>query len=181
MSTAFPLTHGSDVPYGLMHESECKQQLSFAYIQAIATAARCSFEKRGVDYQGVDGTVHQTAPHDLLDTVAVDVQMKATSQDILRDDHLAFSLEKKYHEQLRSTRRQNPVILVVMIVPRNLEDWLTQSEDAINVAHAAYWMSIRNAPEIDTDSTTLHVPRKNLFGVDQLLGILARVGRGEQP
>lgn len=173
--------HPSGVPYGSLFESECKQQLSLAYVRAVATAARCSVEEIAVDYQTVDLTIRQSAPHQLWDEALLDVQLKCTSQDVLRDAHLAFPLEKKHYDALRNTRRYTPAILVVMIVPPALEGWIHQDEESLRVSRAAYWTSLRGQPEIATKSTTVHVPRTNLFTTEQLLLMLSRIGNGGLP
>jgi hypothetical protein len=177
--TAFPDVHQSGVPYGQLHDTSCKEQISIAYAQAVTSAARCSLENIRVDYQGIDATIRQSAQHDLLDTVSLDVQLKCTASGALTTDHLAFSLDKAKYDKLRNTRRLDDAILIVMLVPPNLEAWLKQSHSTLELAHAAYWVNLRGMPDIGSaGSTTVHLPRTNLFNVEQLLGMLARIGSG---
>jgi hypothetical protein len=176
---AFPDVHHSGVPYGQLHDTSCKEQISIAYAQAVTSAARCSLENIRVDYQGIDATIRQSAVHSFLDTVALDVQLKCTASPQLNSQHLSYSLDKPKYDKLRSTKRLDDAILVVMLVPENLEAWIKQSHSTLELAHAAYWLNLRGMPDIGSaGSTTLHLPRTNLFNVEQLLGMLARIGDG---
>lgn len=178
-ASTFPSTHASGVPYGQLYESACKEQVSLAYAHAVATAARCSLEVVKVDHQTVDATVRQTAVHDLWDLVTLDIQMKCTSQKkIVKADHIAFPIDTKYYDQLRSTRRQGDIILVVMIVPPEIDKWVRQTETDLHLSHVAYWVSLRGMPDVSTESTTVRIPRTNVFDVEQLLRILSCIGRG---
>lgn len=177
----FPTVHASGLPYGQLAANNCREQLSIAYAHAVTTAARCTLEDIKVDYQTVDAVIRQTADHAVYDVAAIDVQLKATSQDILKEGHLAYSLETKYYDALRSPRRMNPVILVVMLLPAGLDQWIVQDEDHLRLHRSAYWISLRDMPPVQTESTTIHIPRSQKFDVEQLLGILSRVGDGGYP
>ncbi len=179
--SSFPTVHASGHLYGHLFDHQCREQLSVAYVHAVTTAARCALEEIKVDYQTVDATINQTAPHQFYDKSKLDVQLKCTSRDILKSDHVAYSLEEKYYDELRSTRRYNPIILIVLIVPPTLEEWLVQEEEGLRLHRAAYWMSLRGEPEIDRRSTTVHIPRSNIFNVEQLLDIMTRIGNGGMP
>ncbi|UQX89200.1 DUF4365 domain-containing protein [Jatrophihabitans telluris] len=152
-------------------------------MRAVVTAARCSYEQIDVDYQTVDASIRQTANHYVFSSAQVDVQLKCTSQDVVKDDHVAFSIEKKYFDKLRDTRRYEKIILVVMVVPTNLEDWLIQDDDRLILHKSAYWMSLHGEPALTdpNQSTTLHIPKAQRFDVEQLLGILSRIGNGKMP
>jgi hypothetical protein len=46
--------------------------------------------------------------------------------------------------------------------------------------YCGYWVSLRDRPETSNQNTvTVHLPRKNTFGVAGLTELMARVGRRE--
>ena len=87
-----------------MTENEQKQQFSIAYIQAVAARAGYACQANLVDDDSVDvtlaasGWVHNTV---VLRSPRLEVQLKATAQNILRPDHLAFPLPLKNYNDLR--------------------------------------------------------------------------------
>ncbi|WP_176832286.1 DUF4365 domain-containing protein [Geodermatophilus sp. DSM 45219] len=168
-----------------MPETALKEQLSLAYVQAVATAAACTVEEVRVDYSGIDVTIKQEQPaHTLYDYPEVDLQLKCTSQaSLIRPNYLAWSLDRKKYDHLRAVKVLVPRILVVMACPSDFTTWVDQDDQRLTVAHAAYWMSLRGAealPETQ-DSKVVHAPRSQPFNVEQLLGIMARIGEGGTP
>ncbi len=180
-ATQFPTEHASGALYGELDPNECRQQLSYAYVHAVATAARCHLNRPSVDYQTIDATVGQTGRHSRIEMPKVDLQLKCTSKGVLKDQYLHYQLEKKYYDALRSTMRGDDIILVVMLVPTEIEDWLLQAEPSLILHKAAYWISLRDAPPILSESKTVKIPRSNVFNVEQLLEILGRIGSGGHP
>jgi hypothetical protein len=168
-------------PYGSLHQTECKQQFSLAFTHAIAAAARCTINNLEVDVERVDYTVRQRASHRKYTSAQVDVQMKCTEQDVLKDDGVHWSLSRDHYDYLRDPRTINAQILVVLLVPPLQEEWLQADSEGMLLRRAAYWMCLQGADAVDTQSTTVVLPRANVFNVEQLLEILQRVGDGGKP
>ncbi|MEV6711891.1 DUF4365 domain-containing protein [Lentzea sp. NPDC051208] len=182
MTAIFPTVHPSGAPFGSLHPNHCKEQISIAYAHAVVTAARCKLDHIKIDNNSVDAVVMQEAEHELLDGVELDIQLKCTAQrDRVRDDHVAWPLEQTNHNQLASERRYNKAILVVMVVPERVEEWVTQSEDSLQLVRCAYWVGMTGQPLTDNQSKTVRLPKSNVFNVEQLLGILQRVADGGRP
>lgn len=175
-------THLEDgTPYGQLHQVNCKEQFSLAYAHAVVTAARCKVSELKVDDERVDFTVRQVANHDVFDGAAFDVQMKCTSQDVLRDDGVHWTLDTNHYDDLRSPRVYTPKILVVLVVPDDLDEWFEHSTDNTVLRKAAYWVSLRGAPPATGATKTVTLPAANHFNVPGVLGILSRVGNGGLP
>lgn len=164
-----------------MTENEQKQQFSFAYVHAVASRAGITCQIQVVDFDsvdvilGADGWVHKEA---VLRSPRLEVQLKATSQDVLRSDHLTFTLPRKNYDDLRE-RSLIPRLLVVLLMPGDLEEWLQQSEAQMLLRRAAYWLSLRGMPQVETTTVTVHLPRANLFTAVQLRELMERVSREE--
>ena len=186
MTTTTPWgpTHLPDgTPYGKLHETACKEQFSLAYAHAIALAARCTLHGITPDVERVDFTVRQVADHNLYEAAQIDVQMKCTSQSVMLNDGVHWTLDVDHYDHLRSGKVYNPKILVVLLVPTNLKDWLDHSADRAILKQCAYWVSLRGLPAVPAtqQTRTVVLPPTQPFDVPNLLGILKRVGDGGPP
>ena len=154
-----------------MTENEQKQQLSVAYVHAVAARAGYACQVVNVDDDSVDlqlaarGRVHETA---VLRSPRIDVQLKATTRRILKDGHLAFSLPLKNYNDLREESLV-PRLLVVLLLPPDETRWLEQTEEEMISRHCAYWSSLLGREETENDTAvTVHVPRQQQFTVTSL-------------
>jgi hypothetical protein len=167
-----------------MTENEQKQQLSVAYIHAVAARAGYACQATIVDDDSVDMTIaakgwvhHQS----VLRSPRLEVQLKASSQDILRDDHVAFPLPVKNYEELRCDTLI-PRLLVVFHLPEKAGEWLEQNEDRMITRRCAYWLSLLGSPDTkNKTNVTVHLPRANCLTVESLRGIMEAVSRKERP
>jgi hypothetical protein len=108
-----------------MDENEQKQQLSIAYLHAVASAAGFACQPPAVDNDSVDrtlvarGWLHSKA---IFRSPKIDVQMKSLSREHLREHEtaLTFRLNRKNYDELRH-RAQVPRLLVVLLLPRQRE------------------------------------------------------------
>ena len=108
-------------------------------------------------------------------------QAKATSQDVLGDQHVAFRLNKKNYNDLCDPSVTVPIILVVFLMPEDINDWLTHSSDELVLRRCAYWTSLRGKPETDQQTKTVHIPTVKMFDQSQLAGMWSRVKNGGLP
>ena len=167
-----------------MTENEQKQQLSFAYLHAVAARAGFTVDRPSTDYESVDaivgtaGEVH--GGHVFHASPRIEVQLKATSSDCLRDEHVAFELEVKNYNDLRK-KSLIPRFLVVLLLPADEQQWLSQTEEELVARRCAYWESLSGRPDTDnTSSVTVHLPRTQQLTVDALRQLMIRVDQGEQ-
>ena len=86
----------------------------------------------------MDYTVRQATNHRRYSSTQVDVQMKCTERDVLRDDGVHFKIERDHYDKLRDVKTYNHKILVVLLVPDLLSDWLTMDTDAMVLRRCAY-------------------------------------------
>lgn len=132
-----------------------KEEFSYAYISAVASTAGYSFQiaPRPLDMVGVDVTITGLVFPGSRRRTRLDLQLKCTSQDILDNENIKFPLEiKNYNELINSNPNDDPLLLVVVLVPEKVEDWLRQSETELCLRRCAYWVSLRGQPE-STNST----------------------------
>jgi hypothetical protein len=181
--TVWGPTHTPDgVPYGTLHETAVKQEFSLAYAHAVSAAARCTFEPVRVDVERVDFVIRQVANHLQHTNAMVDVQIKCTSQDVLKEDGVHWPLDIAHYDDLRDPKVYTPKILVVVVVPDEFLEWFEHAPEQAVLRHGAYWTSLRGMPEsTNAAKKTVVLPRDQVFDVPALLGILKRVGDGDLP
>ena len=113
-----------------------------------------------MDRNGVDAVVKpiEGAP------IAMDVQMKSAARDIRIHDGatLSFRLDTRTYDRLRRTDAMFPQLLVVLEMPQDRHEWLEVMPPLV-LRNAAYWCSLRGRPPVDTASTAVHIPSRNLF------------------
>lgn len=157
------------------------EEFSHAYIHAVASVVGCDVARANVDHDSVDITIKKRGGEGKYKSPQIDAQVKCTSQqDIINERHISFPLKIKNYNDLREEFRCTPVILIVVLVPEEIDYWLTQDEERLALAHCGYWMSLRGYPETaNTASKTVYVPRSQIFSVDELDAMMRRVSDGE--
>ncbi len=154
-----------------------KEQLSFAYIEAIASAAKFAVIQRSKDVGSVDLEI---APFGSTSSFPlVFMQLKCTAdQTIIHKDAIHFPLQKNNFTALRQEKGVAK-ILVVMIVPNEEQHWVVNDESCLTMRRSAYWRCLYDEPESENkDSITVKLPRRNLFTTGALKMIMDRVEQG---
>ena len=156
-----------------------KELFSFAYINAVAARVGFEMSLKRLDHDGVDGRLES------LDAPArqINFQAKSTSRnEVWKGDHIAFELPITNYDQLRDTEATVPAILIVVLLPADPADWLTHTEDQLCLRRCAYWLSLRDEPEVSNrNSKTVHIPTANMFDQHQLVSMLSRFYRRQGP
>jgi len=165
-----------------MTDNEQKQQLSMAYIHAVAARAGFACEYPRIDNDSVDlGICAQGRVHDraVVRSPRIEVQVKATADDKLANGHLAFPLPIKNYNDLRK-KTMVPRLLVVLQLPDNPDEWLNVTEEQMISRRCAYYRSLLDEPSTENRETiTVHLPRENVLTVSAITGLMERISRGE--
>lgn len=166
-----------------MELNDRKEQFSNAYSQAVASVAGFGMYKPAPDV-GIDWGISGYGENGTAKSPRLEVQLKCTAATIPNSDDFSFALKLKTYNDLRAERVDLtvPRILVVFLVPDDIESWLEQSEENLIMRHCGYWASLRGMDEVEnTSSVTVHLPRSNLFTVDALNSIMQGIGDGDWP
>lgn len=151
-----------------------KAALSFAYIAAVAARAGYSCDRPYDDVDSVDANIR--AGGDMRPQL--DVQLKATAVPTWKDDGLHFQLSKKNYDDLRM-RRLVPIILVVFELPSEEKDWMACSKECLVLRHSAWWLSLFEYPEIQTDTRIVKLPKNQRLEPSSLTNLMVQVREGE--
>jgi len=156
-----------------------------AYIHLVACTAGCTFAFReDGDALGIDITImgFKELEQGIIIPIPIDVQVKSTSRSMMAEQYIHYDLKVKNYNELRVEQYGSPRILIVVVVPDDPGSWLDQSEELLVLRNcAAYWMSLRGAPETtNTSSIRVDVPRANLLTTESLAGLLHVISEGER-
>ncbi|MEG3956266.1 DUF4365 domain-containing protein [Microcoleus sp. herbarium2] len=165
-----------------MEINQQKEQFSNIYLQAVTTVAGYSVYKPFVDDDSVDWGVAAKGGTGPIRAPRLELQLKSTSRDIQDDTSIRYPLKLKNYDDLRMDNFAIPRILVVVLIPKTPEDWLTQSETKLCIRGCGYWISLRGMPETpNTNSVNVTIPKTNQFTVAALQSIMERISQGVQP
>jgi hypothetical protein len=164
-----------------------KEKFSEAYVLAVAATAGYSTYKYNLDDDSVDlGIAARTIPQPngtiVTRSPRLEVQLKCTASPIPSSNHISFSLKVKNYNDLKATDFVIPRILVVVLVPDNVTDWIQHSEAEMCIRRCGYWVSLRGEPATNnTTNIKIEIPRQNLFTVQALQAIMQRLAQGGLP
>ncbi|MCX5535107.1 DUF4365 domain-containing protein [Streptomyces sp. NBC_00006] len=113
-----------------------KEQISRAYVHALASQGGYTIGEWNVDKDGVDVTLRDSG-------LMVDFQLKCTQSPRSIRGGYSFDLDIETYDKLRSTERSAPGHLVLLVVPPNLDLWVTHHVDSLVLACHGYWACLR--------------------------------------
>lgn len=166
----------------MMPTSHRQEALSLAYIRAIAAQCGTSMEERGKDY-GIDLTLREILRINgrYMDSIAIDVQAKSTTQANITDRSVTFDLRIKNYNDLRIRKPPVPRILVLLVLPKSTRSWVNQDEDELILRRCAYWVSLRGRRSIANHrKVRIRISRQNVFSPDALRSMMSRIRKGER-
>ena len=164
-----------------MDINQQKEQFSNAYIQAVASVAGYSLYRPDVDDDSVDLGIAARGGTGPILSPRLELQLKCTSREILDSASVKYPLNLKNYNDLRINTLV-PRILVVVLVPDNLNEWLQQSEQELCIRYCGYWVSLRGQTATrNTTAVTVELPRSDRFTVEAIRGIIGRISLGGVP
>jgi hypothetical protein len=108
----------------------------------------------------------------------VDLQLKSTTRALESDTEIRHDLDVTTYEDLREEMDNCPRLLVLLVLPDEEEQWLEQSPEQLILRRCVYWQSLTGSPPTSASSTVrIAIPRINIFSVEAIRQILARLQR----
>jgi hypothetical protein len=165
----------------LMDISQQKEQFSITYIRAVTSVAGYSLYRPEVDDDSIDLGIVARGGVGTVSSPRLELQLKCTAKNIIDKKYIRYPLNLKNYNDLK-VHPLVPRILVVVLVPKNLADWLKQTEEELCLRYCAYWISLRGMPETENaTNVTIEIPRSNQFTVEALQAIIQRISFGDLP
>ena len=173
-----------DVVRGQIPQSQSMETLQIGYLHAVAAAAGCTLARPDPD-RGIDWYVsheHDLHTHDPSPTISV--QLKSTSRlsPNPSGETFPFPLKREHLRKLAASPvTPVPRLLVVMIIPRDIADWVSVRPDHMALRHCSYWANLEGHAITAATTTTVRVKTHNVFGDVALGWIMRQVGAGVTP
>ena len=150
------------------------EQLSLAYIRAVAADAGYQVHRPETDFDSVDGFLTS----DVGGRARIDFQAKATTRDIVQAGSIRFPLPIKNYDDLRADTMV-PRILIVLLMPECDDNWLAQTDEKLCLRRCTYWLSLAGMPpSSNASSVTVHIPVANAFDRTQLDDLMNNAASG---
>lgn len=169
----------------MITEQHREEQLSRAYVHAVAAHAGLIWEPSSVDY-GVDGTLREVIEFNgrrMCSGHSLDVQLKATTDWSIRDGSIVYDLEAKAYNDLVERFKEprgTPMVLVVLCLPKDDAQWLNVSHDQLIVQHSCYWCRFGGDRTENTTTRRIEIPRRNILDTDAVSALLEKVAKGDE-
>jgi hypothetical protein len=164
--------------------NQSKERFSEAYVRAVVAAAGMHVEPRTVDVDSIDGSILYTGELNGVFSPQIGFQLKCTASEAARTTpaEFSFTLPVKNYNELRVSNTTIPRILIIVVVPTEIRDWVIHSDDALLVKRCAYWRSLEGVtPTGNLSSKTVSISKSQSLTVDALKQMMSNVAGGGSP
>ena len=164
------------------------EDMSVAYLTALCANNGFTLMKEEHDNDGVDRTVKCTGKPSIdckRKSPKLDVQLKSaySPSNIKKnpDGSISFKLEVKNYNILVDTERITPIILVVLYMCEDENQWLEQTTDYLKIKKCAYWISLEGwDPSENKDKITITIPANHILSKESLHELMMKVANEEK-
>jgi len=155
-----------------MTAEQQKEQFSIAYVRAVAAAAGVNIYKPEVDDDSVDIGFCTRIVRERMQRPKLEAQLKCTVGVAEDEVEFRFPLKVKNYNDLRDDDIV-PRLLILVVVPAEVDGWLHQTPEQMVLRKSAYWVRLTGLPETtNTTTVTVPVPKNQLFDVTALRRLL---------
>jgi hypothetical protein len=174
-----PKSVGLTAERGEVAVTASMEKLQDAYLGAIAAAAGCEVSKPEPD-PSLDWTIgHKSKKHTHVRTAKIDVALKSTHQTAPDDNgEFSFTIKNEHLEVLAEEALYYPRLLVVMLLPKDVDSWVWSRTNWMIMRHSMYWANLRGIQATGQTRTNVRVPYKQRLDAPELCRILHHVGSG---
>jgi hypothetical protein len=159
-----------------MTDEQQKEQFSIAYIAAVAAAAGINRYGHEVDEDSIDMGFSVKSIAGVAQPPRLEAQLKCVTQLASDDRAFRYPLKVKNYNELVG-KHAVPRILIVVLIPSAVSDWLTQDQESLVLRRCGYWVSLRDLPASENlSAVTVEIPRDQVFSVDALRTLLGMGG-----
>jgi len=162
-----------------------QEQLSRAYFSAVVAYAGHIFQPASEMDYGVDGSVKQikiTNKRRYESGHCFDVQLKATTAWEIDTGYIVYDVEAKTYNDL-SRRflepRATEIVLAVLCLPENKDEWLKISQDKLVLKKCCYWCQLKEGLTKNKSKKRIRIPLCNILSPESIEQLLNKVEKGE--
>lgn len=164
------------------------EDMSVAYLRALCAANGYTLKGEEHDNDGVDITVKcKGRPSEDCVKVSptLDVQLKSSSSPNLitlnEDGSITYKLEVKNYNTLIDSNRITPIILIVLLMNEDEDNWIEQTLDYLKLTKCAYWISLKGREYSDNAGRkTIVIPSDHVLTKECLRELMIKVAKEEE-
>ncbi|MFT0899513.1 DUF4365 domain-containing protein [Candidatus Methanoprimaticola sp. MG2] len=158
--------------------NQIKEELSFAYLRQICAYIGAGIEYAGkqMDNSGVDVIISLPRGEGHPIPLHLDVQLKGTSTPKYdREGHLAYKIDKKLFDDLSSKKKCSPWLLFVLILPQDVEGWISIEEKELIARGSMLWYDATGqVTKPNKKNITVKIPLSNKVDENSLYHLLIK-------
>jgi hypothetical protein len=169
----------------MLPETKIEENLSFAYISAIAADAGIIVrDYSNADY-GMDGKFAEVANEDgnsCRETgFGIEFQLKASTNVTHRDGSIYYELKVKNYKDLIKTNIGMARILIVYSLPNDRSQWLSADANQLVLRECAWWVSLKGKPVTEnTAKKTISIPETQRLDSAELIRLIDLIKVGDE-
>jgi hypothetical protein len=133
----------------------------------------------------IDWTVSGAGADNTTKDPRLDIQVKSTDRERLESGECSYSIDRSLFDWARKPRNllDVPRVIVLVRVPENVDHWMAQTDDELVTKHCAYWVCLRDQPELPVDQgqKAVHFPAANKFDVNGLTELMSNIREDNWP
>ena len=161
-----------------MNDKIYEEDLSISYLRAVAAKAEVdvNVKRRDVHSQDVE-LIRQISTSNCEEFVVnLTIQLKATFSEYTETDTtIKYPLKVKNYNDLRK-KCTTPIILGLLILPKEKEEWVNQTATELTLKYCMYWLNLKGAPETENDvSITVEIPKSQVLSSDTIINLMQRI------
>jgi Domain of unknown function (DUF4365) len=155
-----------------MTEQQQKEQFSLAYVRAVAAVARVNVYTPAVDEDSIDLGFSSKSIAGCAVSPKLDAQVKCVTELVGNELDWTYPLRIKNYTELIGPHYV-PRILIVVLIPDSISDWIHQTQQSLIMHKCGYWVSLKNSTWSENDSkVTIRIPKTQLFSPAMLRQLL---------
>lgn len=168
-----------------MTETRRMEDVSIAYLSAIAAQASVDFETLHHDEDSVDCMLKKTVVLENGDPFrsSLHVQLKSTASKNLYsigENVITYQLKKKNYDDLRRLGTTE-IILCLLVLPEESEKpWIEYTDDELLLHGQMYWCSLRDKPDAtQKERVPVELPKDQFLSPNTLDDLMLRLAGGD--
>lgn len=162
------------------------EDMSVAYVRALCAVNGYSIGRVEHDNDGYDITI-QCSGCPTADckkhSPSIQVQLKSSYAKIHTnaDGTISYALEVGNYNSLIDDKRITPIILIVLQMHEDTNQWIEQTTDYLKITKCAYWKSlVGQAPTNNAETISVHFTSDDLLTADTLRDIMIKVANEQK-
>lgn len=160
-----------------MELTQIKEDISISYISAVCAYGGISYEKLHHDDDSTDGILRKqiTRKDGCKYNAELRIQLKCTSSHSQYSDNgktITYRLKVKNFNDLRALST-TPIILGLLILPENQDEWIQWSTEELLLKGCMYWASFSQKEESKNQEwVTVTIDKEQVVNTSTLCEIL---------